>query len=70
MTLITFGKHSGMDYEIILNKDISYCEFIHRCPENDKTKEFKDWLSLNIERGIKNAQDKKLESLRKLHTRV
>jgi hypothetical protein len=64
-TKLTFGKYSGLTYEQVLTYDLPYCEFINRTPENMRTKEFKEWLVNNIERGTKNNLDKKLEILMK-----
>lgn len=64
-TKITFGKYSGLTYEQVLTYDLPYCEFIHRVPDNMRTKEFKEWLINNIERGTQNHLNKKLEILMK-----
>lgn len=52
MSEITFGKYAGYTFEGLLKKDINYCKFIHACPVNDKTKDFKEFLTANLERFI------------------
>ena len=48
--IINFGtKYQGYPYEVVLEKDLSYCEFIHRCPSNEKTAHFKKFIEENIQ---------------------
>lgn len=60
MSIIAFGKYSGNSFEHVLLTDLPYCQFIHRCRENDKIKAFKDWLQVHLERGIEHNKAKRL----------
>lgn len=54
MNTINFGtKYQGCTYEDVLNRDLSYCDFIHRCPSNERTCHFKNWLIDNIDAAKK-----------------
>ena len=64
--LITFGKYAGYTYEKLMDKDINYCKFIHTCPENNKTKEFKEYLSIHLEPKLKELALKKLNKQMKV----
>lgn len=56
--IILFGtKYQGLTFEELLNKDLPYCEFIHRCHSNEKTAKFKKFLVDNIQE----ARNKKIQ---------
>lgn len=61
-SIVNFGKYSGYTFQQLLERDIQYCKFIHSCPENGKTKEFKDFLVANLDKFI---QQKDQEALKK-----
>ena len=61
MTLITFGKYAGITYQELLKKDINYCKFIDSCPVNDKTKDFKEFLSSNLQAFITKTEHEKIQ---------
>ena len=67
MSILMFGKYSGSTYEYVLLHDLPYCQFIDRCQANDKTKAFKDWLKVHIERGIEHNKAQKMERFLKQH---
>jgi Trm5-related predicted tRNA methylase len=49
-TVLLKGKYIGLTYKEILDKDINYCLFILSLRfVSNELKEFKEWLSLNIE---------------------
>ena len=58
--IILFGqKYQGLTFQQVLDKDLPYCEFIHRCRSNEKTESFKKFLEVNIQDArIKKEQDK------------
>jgi len=64
--LITFGKYAGYSYENLMDKDINYCKFINQCPENPKTKLFKEFLSTNLEPKLKEIELRKLNKNMKI----
>lgn len=63
--IINFGRNLGATFEQCLMKDLPYCQFIDRCPENDKIKEFKDWLKVNLPRGVEADQKKRFEAFQR-----
>lgn len=46
-------------------KDITYCEFIDRCPPNDKIAPFKNWLKVHLIRGQEADKQKKMDAFKK-----
>jgi hypothetical protein len=57
--IITFGtRYTGLTFEQVLAKDLAYCEFIHKCPSNEKTAKFKQYLIDHI----KDARNKKIQA--------
>lgn len=61
--IILFGKYQGLTYKQVLIKDINYCKFIHQCPSNDKTAEFKEYLVLNLEKQLTENAKKKIDKV-------
>lgn len=59
-SIINFGRNLGATYEQCLMKDITWCEFIDRCPSNDKIAAFKDWLKVHLIRGQEHDKQKKI----------
>lgn len=66
--IITFGKYSGYNYNDLMEKDINYCKFIHGCPPNDKTKDFKEYLNEHLEGKIKERNLKYLNKSLKMQS--
>ena len=45
---VQFGKYKGLTFRQVLDKDVSYCEFIARCPTNDRTRQFQDYVIIEL----------------------
>lgn len=60
-SIINFGRYKGYTFQQLLEYDLNYCKFIHKCIVNPQTKDFKDWLSLNnnLENQLKKKQQEK-----------
>lgn len=67
---VQFGKYKGLTFRQTLDKDVSYCEYIAKCPTNDKTKKFQDFVLIELptkkKQILKDRIDALMEELRKI----
>lgn len=60
---ILFGKYKGLTFRQVLDKDLSYCQYIASCPANQLTEKFQAFVLLEMPSKKKEMIKKQIEKL-------
>jgi hypothetical protein len=62
-TVLTFGKYRGYNFKQLLDKDVPYCEYIMRSPENERIEELQKYLFLKFPKKKKQMLQLQVDKL-------